>query len=201
MVRKSDLLWLGVAAFAGVALFHTSYRVQGLKEALSVLDRQITSEQDGIQVLKAEWSFLNDPARLEQLAATYLTLKPITATQVATFDVLPPRPAIQSVSVPAGPPVINLAAPKRITQATLASAPQERSAPAQRPVGVTLASVSVPDSVSLPVQPHVQAHKVTRTIRPAAGTRVAAVTTRSTAAYVPVHDEIGSLLNRLGRVQ
>ncbi len=105
MLRKSDLLWLSVAAFAGVALFHTSYRVQNLREEISTLDRQIISEQDGIRVAKAEWGILNDPVRLEQLAGTYLTLTPITASQVSGFNALPTRPAVQP-GLPGGPALV-----------------------------------------------------------------------------------------------
>ena len=93
MLRKSDLLWLTVAAIAGVELFHTSYRVQTLREEIATLDREINAEQSGIQVTKAEWGVYTDPVRLEALAGSYLsTLTPITAAQVATFNALPLKP-------------------------------------------------------------------------------------------------------------
>ena len=88
MIRKTELIWISLAAFAGASLFHTSYRVQALTDEISSLEHEITSEQDGIQVLKAEWSFLNDPVRLEQLTAAHLTLKPITVQQISTIDML-----------------------------------------------------------------------------------------------------------------
>jgi len=93
MLRKSDLLWLTVAAIAGVELFHTSYRVQNLREEIATLDREIIAEQSGIQVTKAEWGVYTDPVRLEALAGSYLTtLTPITAAQVASFNALPLKP-------------------------------------------------------------------------------------------------------------
>jgi hypothetical protein len=48
-------------------------------------------------VLEAEWSYLNDPTRLADLARRYTDLAPATPTQIAGFDRLVPRP-------PAGQP-------------------------------------------------------------------------------------------------
>ena len=196
MIRKSDLLWLSIAAFSGVTLFHTSYQVQGLREEKTSLERQIASENDGIQVLKAEWSFLNDPSRLEQLAATHLTLKPITGTQVASFDALPVRPAtapvLVSQPVPAAPSAT--AAPRKAVTAPTAAAAARVSV---RPVAATLASVSAPS------QPQVRS-KLNRQQHPVVARPTLVAAHASAGPSAPRYrggDEIGALLSRLGRVQ
>ena len=200
MLRKTDFLWISLAAFAGVALFHTSYRVQSLKDEKITLERQIAAEQDGIQVLKAEWSFLNDPARLEQLAAAYLSLKPITATQIAGFDALPPRP----VTVPA-----SLSAPSVQPQAPMAPAPRATDrAPAigqrQAPIA-TLAAAQAPVQLQPQPQAQIQQRRPVRTVRSASAASptfaVAHVSTRSTPVAGSGRDDIGALLTRMGRVQ
>ena len=198
MLRKTDFIWISLAAFAGVSLFHTSYRVQSLKDEKITLERQIVAEQDGIQVLKAEWSFLNDPSRLEQLASTYLSLKPITATQIAGFDALPPRP----VTVPA-----SLTAP----QVSPAPAPAGHStdkAPAigqrQAPIA-TLAAAQAPVQLQAQPQGHIQQRRPVRSMRSASAAgptfAVAHVSTRSVPSIGSGRDDIGSLLTRMGRVQ
>ncbi len=201
MLRKTDFLWISLAAFAGVSLFHTSYRVQSLKDEKITLERQIVAEQDGIQVLKAEWSFLNDPARLEQLAATYLSLKPITATQIAGFDVLPPRPATvpASLSAPAG---------SQAPAAPPASRASDRVPPAmgqrQAPIA-TLAAAQAPAQLQRQPQAQTQPRRPVHSVRSASAAgpafAVAHVSTRSVPSIGAGRDDIGSLLTRMGRVQ
>lgn len=189
MVRKIDLLLLTLAAFTGVGLFHTSYRVQGLREEKAALDRQITLENDGIQVLRAEWSFLDDPSRLEQLASGHLTLKPITATQISGFDALPMRPAGQVIPVGAPAVAARKDAPVKAAAATVQGGRPNPSLVA------TLASVQAP-----PV-PHLR--HASKPGHPVGGPSlgVTHVSARSAPAYLPAKDDIGSLLTRLGRIQ
>ncbi|WP_448202560.1 cell division protein FtsL [Azospirillum sp. sgz302134] len=103
MKGKSALFWLGLAAAAGGVLFQTSYEVQELEEQLGSLNRKIMEEQEAIQILKAEWSYLNDPTRLESLASQHLALQPTDARQFVALDVVPMRPAGAEVVPPAGP--------------------------------------------------------------------------------------------------
>lgn len=90
---KSAVLWVGLIAGAGAFTYHTSYQVQGMEETLGSLNRKIMGEQETIQVLKAEWSYLNDPSRLENLAETYLKLRPTDGRQFVSLDAIPFRPA------------------------------------------------------------------------------------------------------------
>lgn len=101
MKGKSALFWLGLAAAAGGVLFQTSYEVQELEEKLASVNRRITAEQEAIQILKAEWSFLNDPTRLENLSRAHLALQPTDARQFVALDIVPMRPAPPPEAVPA----------------------------------------------------------------------------------------------------
>lgn len=93
MKGKIILFWLVLIGGAGAFLFQTAYQVQGLEEELVSLNRQIVREQESIQILKAEWSYLNTPTRLEKLAREYLQLQPSEARQfVAKADSVPMRP-------------------------------------------------------------------------------------------------------------
>ena len=93
MKGKTWLFWGGLIAVAGGVLFQTSYDVQDLEEKLAGLNRKIIHEQESIQVLKAEWSYLNDPSKLEQMAQSYLALQPTEPRQYVALDLIPMRPA------------------------------------------------------------------------------------------------------------
>ncbi|MBP2229099.1 hypothetical protein J2847_002393 [Azospirillum agricola] len=93
MKGKTWLFWGGLIAAAGGVLFQTSYDVQDLEEKLAGLNRKIVTEQESIQVLKAEWSYLNDPTKLEEMARAHLALQPVEARQFLALDVIPMRPA------------------------------------------------------------------------------------------------------------
>lgn len=91
MMRPATLVLLGLAGVAGATLFSVSYDVSELETRLATLNRQIVDDQEATHVLRAEWSFLNQPARLEELSGRYLDLQPLTGAQIATADALPVR--------------------------------------------------------------------------------------------------------------
>jgi len=54
----------------------------------------MNSEEDRIDVLKADWSLLTQPSRLQRLAERFhdeLQLEPVDARQIADLDELPER--------------------------------------------------------------------------------------------------------------
>ena len=55
--------------------------------------RSIAKEAEAIRVLKAEWSYLNQPERLQALARRHLTLGPTAAAQIVVLANLPERGA------------------------------------------------------------------------------------------------------------
>jgi hypothetical protein len=160
MKGKSTILWLGLIAVAGGVLFETSYDVQSLEEKLEATTHKITIEQEAIQILKAEWSYLNDPTRLESLARTHLPgLVPAEARQFAALDTVPMRPAAAAHELrPATAPsaVAGLAAePRLTTPVTPAPARAATVAPAAvTPANVTPANVT-PVAAPAPAQPRV----------------------------------------------
>jgi len=86
MIRHTTLLFLLVAGALSVALFSIKYKVQDLEQELASLNKSIYQERQSIHVLKAEWSFLNNPERLGGLARRHLQMGPILPSQLATLE-------------------------------------------------------------------------------------------------------------------
>ena len=55
-MRQTTILTLLLAAIMSVALFYLKYEGTDLEQELDVLNRAIVTDQEGIHVLKAEWS-------------------------------------------------------------------------------------------------------------------------------------------------
>ncbi|HJS32407.1 MAG TPA: hypothetical protein VJ924_10445 [Alphaproteobacteria bacterium] len=94
MIRLSTLLWFGLAAVTGFGLFHLKYEVQALEDDLVRLNRSILAEHEAIHVLKAEWSYVNQPQRLQALANRHLDLKPMRPEQLGSVADVPARGAV-----------------------------------------------------------------------------------------------------------
>lgn len=80
------------AVVAMAALFQVKHEVQQKEQRLEALNEQILRDQETIHILKAEWSYLNDPKRLARLAEQHLDLQPMETAQVSQIAYLPPRP-------------------------------------------------------------------------------------------------------------
>jgi hypothetical protein len=93
MTRLLTALGLVLTAAASFGLYQVKYQVQDMERNLASMKRQIVRDRAEMQVLDAEWSFLNKPERLQGLASRYLALAPIRSTQMASIESLPPRGA------------------------------------------------------------------------------------------------------------
>ena len=91
MSRIATLVWLVAIMVAALGLVHIKYEVQRLEEELGLEHQSILERQEAIHILKAEWSYLNQPARISDLAKRHLGLAPLVGTQVVRLDDLPQR--------------------------------------------------------------------------------------------------------------
>ena len=100
MMRATTILWVIIAAIVGLGLYTLKNEVKALEEDLAQINHKIADSRESIHVIKAEWSFLNDPERLREQAERHLGLKPIKPAQLTTFDALPMAPADQPPRAP-----------------------------------------------------------------------------------------------------
>jgi len=89
-MRYINFLLAVALAVMAVVIYQVKYETRGLEQRVSRLQTTIAQERDAIGILRAEWSHLNRPARLERLARKHLGLRPLDATQVADRDVISP---------------------------------------------------------------------------------------------------------------
>lgn len=87
------LIGLLVVALLAVAavIYQVKYEARGLEARVQELKKEIQDERDAIAVLRAEWSLLNRPERVERLARKHLGLEPLAAQRIITIEDLDTR--------------------------------------------------------------------------------------------------------------
>jgi hypothetical protein len=101
--------WVILPIIAGAGLYLVKMRVESQEQRLVALQKQIVDTRESIHVLRAEWSYLNDPVRLREQAERLLGMHPLTPRQVVTFDQIPmpdalPAPGPLASAAPAADP-------------------------------------------------------------------------------------------------
>ena len=89
MMRAATFLWALLATIAGAGLFLLKYQVQAEERHLKEVRKDIVGTEQSIHVLKAEWSYLNDPLRLREQAERHLAMHPMRANQMVSIDTVP----------------------------------------------------------------------------------------------------------------
>src|SRR6476659_8746458 len=67
-------------------IYQVKYDTRSLDVDIASLSKDIEAERDSVAVLRAEWSLLNRPERIERLAEKYLDLAPARPQQLVTLD-------------------------------------------------------------------------------------------------------------------
>lgn len=94
-MTRAGLIFAGAvvtASVLSVGVYAMKYEVERLDERYAAQQRKLMQQEEMLQVLEAEWTFLNRPERLKDLAARHLDLKPVAVRQITAIDSLPLRP-------------------------------------------------------------------------------------------------------------
>ena len=89
MRRSVTLAGIALVAALAFGLYKLKYQVQELEARSAAMKQAIASEREAIRVLQAEWSFLNNPERLNDLAERYLEFGPVGAVRVVRLGEIP----------------------------------------------------------------------------------------------------------------
>ena len=89
------LNFIAIAALIGSAIYAYSIKYQTIfhAETVASLKAEIKKEQDQIGLLRAEWSHLTRPERVQALADKLLPLQPLALNQIVQVDKLPDKTA------------------------------------------------------------------------------------------------------------
>jgi hypothetical protein len=93
--RTSDIMLIAVMVSAAAFTYNTKRKVEDQLTEVRKLEAEIRFEQDSIDLLKADWSLLTQPSRLQKLTQIYeaeLQLQPVEASQIGALEDLPPKP-------------------------------------------------------------------------------------------------------------
>lgn len=82
-------LWSTLTLFMTFGTFVMKNRVQDLEKELIAINQTIKEDIKTIHILKAEWSHLNNPERLRNLAQKHIALNPVKAEQIINYSSLP----------------------------------------------------------------------------------------------------------------
>jgi hypothetical protein len=91
-MRLIHLLVIGVLVFAAAHVYRIKMESTARTEKVLRLHQEVREQRDAIAALRAEWSKLDAPLRLQGLAERHLALKPINANQYDQLKNLPERP-------------------------------------------------------------------------------------------------------------
>jgi cell division protein FtsL len=131
-------LVLGLVALAYV-IYEVKYEARGLDEGIAGLKKDIESERDAVAVLRAEWSLLNRPERIQRLAEKYLKLAPAQPHQLVTLDTVSESDFVQARTEAA--------------DQAMARAPAPAAAPESVPLKIARGDADPADPVSAKADP------------------------------------------------
>ena len=127
MTRWLQILSVLAVTVSAAFVFQVKYRSEAVAERVTGLQRAVDEEREAISLLKAEWSYLIQPSRVQELIERHqsrLELQPVSPEQIGTFADIPARRPVPAADVsnaaasvtgfePAGPSPAKIASGSR----------------------------------------------------------------------------------------
>jgi cell division protein FtsL len=92
MMRLLNLCVIGALVLAAAYVYKIKFESTRQAERVAKLRMEIRREHDAIASLRAQWSKLDNPLRIEELAQRHLKLQQVDARQFDRLEQLPERP-------------------------------------------------------------------------------------------------------------
>lgn len=92
MLRAVNILVIAALVLAAAWVYKIKFEATLQAERVSKMRVEIRRERDAIAILRAEWTQLDRPDRIQALALRHLKLKPVEVAQFDRLDKLPERP-------------------------------------------------------------------------------------------------------------
>lgn len=143
---KRALTAISVLALGGVAygMYQLAYEVKRLEDELIALNRSIAQEREAADVMKAEWTYLTRPDRLQARVDRHLVLEAVPPHRMLTLAELPRRP---ETAVVEGWGIIAVPDPNLPPPPQAKPAPEHLPTPTiEPPVGALAAAIPAPQA-------------------------------------------------------
>src|SRR6185295_13830980 len=92
MMRLLNICVIAALVAAAAYVYKIKFESTRQAERVAKVRSEIRREHDAIAALRAEWSRLDNPSRIQELAKRHLKLQAIDARQFDQLDRLPARP-------------------------------------------------------------------------------------------------------------
>jgi len=127
MMRILNIMVIAALIVAASVVYKIKFDSTLQAERVAKLHGELRKERNAVAALRAEWSKLDTPGRIQGLAERHLALKAVEATQFDTLDNLPERP-LEVVPPRNADPIGAMLAPlaPETTGTVLLPAPAER---------------------------------------------------------------------------
>lgn len=86
MVRLLSLLAFGFLVGLVILIYDMKFETRRLEARAAQLSRAIEDEKDNVALMRAEWSHVTAPDRLERLSLDILPLQPVKSTQLIKLE-------------------------------------------------------------------------------------------------------------------
>lgn len=95
MIHRINIVLALSSVAVLVAVYGLKYSVEEVAKSKTVLERQIVKQQGQLSLLKADWSYLNQPAHIQPIVDRHqdvLKLQTIKQAQFGSLTDIPMRP-------------------------------------------------------------------------------------------------------------
>jgi cell division protein FtsL len=82
IMRWSNMIFVVMTLATCFALYQMKYDNRDLRKKVTEIEDKISEEEDAIKILRAEWSLLAQPSRIEKLAQKFLDLEQLDPKQI-----------------------------------------------------------------------------------------------------------------------
>jgi cell division protein FtsL len=85
-MRLINFVALGVLLGLVFLIYELKFETRRLESRAAELSKSIEDEKDNLAVMRAEWSLVSSPGRVEQMAGKLLGLQPVKPEQIVPFQ-------------------------------------------------------------------------------------------------------------------
>ena len=85
-MRVVNFTLFGVMAGLLMLIYQQKHETRELEARAATLSREISEQTRALAVLRAEWTYLTRPERLEEIGGEGLGLEPVRPAQIKSFD-------------------------------------------------------------------------------------------------------------------